>query len=137
MSQEVVTAAVLDTLSNPDVICRLLALYDRYIAFLLATGASPLGDMPNASEVASLGLPLAPGSGGEDPLTAVAGSASSSSRRDPCKVVSSGATHSSPVDHFGGAAYWILSRSWLSTYSSKASDQDSKVGVRQYGQAAT
>ena len=132
-----VTAAVLDALSNPDVIHRLLAvvssggalgsglstavsngellsqwLYcclwaravvDCYIAFLLATGASLLGDMPNASKAASLGLLLAPGPGSEDPLTAVTGSASSSSRRDPCKVVSSGTTLPTPADHSGGS----------------------------------
>ena len=66
--------------------------------FLLAAGASPLGDMPNAAELASLaslGLPLAPG--GEDPLTAVPGSASSASGRDSCKLTSSGATHPTPA----------------------------------------
>ena len=49
--------------------------------------------MPQPAQLASLGLQLAPG--GEDPLTAVAGSASSSSRRDPCKVVPS-SLHSRP-----------------------------------------
>ena len=51
--------------------------------------------MPDAAELASLQLPLAPG--GEDPLTAVAGSASSATGGDPCKVVSAGTTHSTPV----------------------------------------
>ena len=49
--------------------------------------------MPQPAELASLGLP--PALGGEDPLTAVAGSTSSSSRRDPCKVVPS-SLHSRP-----------------------------------------
>ena len=48
--------------------------------------------MPNPSELASLQLPLVPG--GEDPLTTIAGSKSSASGSDPCKVVSSGATQS-------------------------------------------
>ena len=54
--------------------------------------------MPNAAELASLaslGLPFTPG--GEDPLTAVPGSVSSASGRDPCKVISSGATHPTPA----------------------------------------
>ena len=53
--------------------------------------------MPNAAELASLanlGLPFTPG--GEDSLTAVPGSVSSASGRDPCKVISSGATHPTP-----------------------------------------
>ena len=48
--------------------------------------------MPNPSQLASLQLPLIPG--GEDPLTTIAGSTSSASGSDPCKVVSSGATKS-------------------------------------------
>ena len=72
--------------------------------FLLTAGASPLGDMPDAAELASLRLPLAPG-GGEDPLTAVAGSASSATGGVPCKVVSAGDTHSIPAtDRSGGSS---------------------------------
>ena len=78
-------------------------LYVHYFVSLLATGDSPLADMPNASELASLGLPLAPLQGGEDPLTAVAGSAFSSSRGDPCKLTSSGPTHSISAVHPGGS----------------------------------
>ena len=63
--------------------------------FLLAAEASPLGDMPDTAELASLRLPFTPG--GEDPLTTVAGSASSAIGGDPCKVVSAGITHSTPV----------------------------------------
>ena len=70
------------------------------LVFLLAAGASPLGDMPDAAELASLWLPLAPG--GEDPLTAVAGSASSATGGDPCKVVSTGVTHSIPATDCSG-----------------------------------
>lgn len=39
--------------------------YNLCPCLLLATGASPLGDMPHSVELASLGLPLTPG--GEDP----------------------------------------------------------------------
>ena len=52
------------------------SIHIRFSYFLLAAGASPLADMPDAAELASLRLPLTPG-GGEDPLTAVTGSASS------------------------------------------------------------
>ena len=75
--------------------------YNLCPCLLLATGASPLGDMPHSVELASLGLPLTPG--GEDPLTAVAGSASSSSRRDPCKLVSSQGA-SKPSGHSGDSS---------------------------------
>ena len=133
VNQEAVTAAVLDTLSNPKVIRRMLAvispegptgsassktasetdveliwqrpnilqyghepsshLYETVsLVFLLAAGASPLGDMPDVAELASLQLyschslrevrissPLSPAIGG-----------------DLWKVVSAGATHSIP-----------------------------------------
>ena len=73
------------------------------LVFLLAAGASLLGNMPDASELASLRLPLTPG--GEDPLTAVTGSASSATGGDPCKVVSAGVTCSIPAtDRSGGSS---------------------------------
>ena len=69
------------------------------LLFLLAAGASPLGVMLNSSELASWGLPLAPGS--EDPLTAVAGSTTSSNKGESCKVVASGVT---PVTGHSGVS---------------------------------
>ncbi len=72
------------------------------LLYVLAAGTSPLGDMPNPSELASLNLPLAPG--GEDPLTTVAGSTSSASGSDPCKAVPSGATHSAPASTPAGVS---------------------------------
>ena len=59
----------------------ILAQANLQFLVLLATGASPLGDMPQLVEMASLGLLLAPS--GEDPF---AGSASSSSRRDHARL---------------------------------------------------
>ena len=66
---------------------------------LLATGTFLLGDVLNASELASLGLLLSQGGG--DYLAAAADLAFSLSRRNMCKIVSSGATHSNPADHPG------------------------------------
>ena len=128
VSQELITAAVMDALSNPDVIRKIVAAVSpgtgegsgTSSSANVADGASPLGDMPNPSELASLGLSLGTG-GAKDPLTTMAGSATSSSRRDLYTGSPAGATghHGAgdPAGFLSASDFHSSHQNWWLRYS--------------------